>query len=434
MSNLDSVLRAISRLIIAGAFWIASRLSFTIKIHGLAYDTKARRTYIALLHKRDLDPIVMIPTMLSHRRWRAWAGDLHFALRSDAFSTGYLAHLVQSPRWFARLLHPISLQSVLPWLGAHPIEHLHIRPAEDWIRDLLSTEGDMPAGNALSPTFIHLLAATTGQPAQHIEGLPISRLLSWRYEPVIMRAYGPEVLIGPIRRRAEQRLLKVTKQHLSELSAWLENGGSLCGAPEGKLSPDGALSPITASLHRILHAAPPDTRIIPMSVIYDFMTVQRLHIFVDFAPPIEHAPTLPTRDLDARLRQGWLRSARFTCTQLGTRFLVQRSHSAALTFTVEDLARDVQQQAKDLAAAGRHVDARLLRPRDGRKVAEGFLTYALRHGLVRRIDRHKWVSIAQEERVEVWPGEVGYDQMPLTYAMNELQEMLNVDLIADTRK
>src|SRR5205085_1475409 len=175
MSNLDSALRAVSRQIIVGAFWIASRLSFTIEIHGLEYDTRSPRTYIALLHKRDLDPIITIPTVLSHRGWRAMAGDVHFALRSDAFSPGYLAHLVQRPRWFARLLHPISLRSVLPWLGANPVEHLHIRPAEEWIRELLSVEGDMRAGNTLSPTVIQELTATTRQSAQHIEDLPISR-------------------------------------------------------------------------------------------------------------------------------------------------------------------------------------------------------------------------------------------------------------------
>jgi len=360
------------------------------------------------------------------------AGDVHFALRSDAFSPGYLAHLVQRPHWFARLLHPISLRSVLPWLGANPVEHLHIRPAEEWIRELLSAEGDMRVGNALSPTVIQELATATGQTIQHIEELPISRLLSWRYENVVQRAYGAEVFIGPVQRRAEQRLLRMMKQHLADLSAWLESGGSLFGSPEGRLSPDGTLGPVTASLHRVLRAALPDTSIVPMSIIYDFMTVRRLHIFVDFAPAIEHAPTLPTRDLDAQLRTAWLRSARFTCTQLGASFLVQRSHSGALAFTVDDLAKDLNGQATNLAAAGRHVDSRLLRPGDVRKLAEEFLAYALRHGLIRRIDDCKWMSIAQEERVEVWPGEAGYDRMPLTYAMNELQDMLSVGLLADT--
>ena len=432
MSKLNIVLRAICRLIITAAFWIASRLFFTIEVHGVAYDTKAPRSYIALLHRRDLDPIITIPTVLSHRGWRAWAGDVHFALRSDAFSPGYLSHLVQHPRWFAHLLHPISLRSVLPWLGANPVEHLLIRPIEEWIRELLSTEGDMRGGDALSPIIIQALATATSEPAQHIEELPISRLLSWRYESIIRRAYGPEVLIGPIRRRAEQRLLKMAKQHLSELSEWLAGGGSLYGAPEGRLSPDGKLGPVTASLHRVLRAAPADTRIVPMAMTYDFMTVRRLHIFVDFAPAIEYAPTLLTHDLDVQLRTAWLRSAHFTCTQLGSSFLIQRSHSGALAFTVDDLVRELKRQATDLVAAGRHVDARLLGSRDVCNVAEGFLAYALRHGLVRRVDSHKWVSIAQEERVEVWPGEVGYDQMPLSYALNELQEMLSVDMIEDT--
>ena len=432
MKKIESVLRAICRLIIAGAFWIAVRLSFTLEVHGLAYDTKARHTYLALLHKRDLDPIIMIPIVLFHRGWRALAGDVHFALRSDAFSPGYLAHLVQRPHWFAHLLHPISLRTVLPWLCTHPLEHIHIRPLEEWMRELLSTEGDMPARDALSPTAIQTLAAATRQSTQHVENLPISRLMSWRYEQVIQRAYGSEVLVGSIRRRAEQRLLKMVKQHLSDLSTWLESGGTLLGAPEGRLSPDGKLSPLNASLHRVLHGASRDTSIVPISIIYDFMTTRRLHIFVDFAPAIQDAPTLPTHELDAQLRAAWLRSARFTCTQLGAGFLVQKSHSGALAFTVDDLARNLHQQARDLEAAGRHVDSRLLRTSDAHKVAEGFLAYAARHGLVRPVDGCKWKSIAHEENIEVWPGEVSYDQTPLTYAMNELREMLSVDLIADT--
>ena len=433
MSNLESALRAISRKIIGSAFGGASRLFHTVEVHGLEYDTKASRTYIAISHKRDLDPIIIIPIVLSHRGWRAWAGDIHFALRSDGFSPGYLAHLVPRPRWFARLLHPLDLGSVLRWLGAHPVEHLYIRPAEEWIRELIRAEGDLRAGDVLSPSFIGTLVTASGEQAVQIEELPISRLLSWRYHEVVQRAYGPEMLSGATRRHAEQRLLTIVKEHLADLAAWLWSGGSLLGAPEGRLSPDGRPGPITASLHRLLRAGPPDTCIVPISIIYDFMTVQRLRIFVDLAPAIEYAPTLPTRDLDAQLHQAWLRSARFTCTQLGAGFLVQKNREMAPVFTLDELARDLQRQASDLAAEGRHVDERLLRSDEVRKLAQGFLAYARRHSLVRRVDRHKWLPTANEERIEVWPGEVGYDRMPLTYAMNELQEMLSVNLIAETQ-
>jgi len=93
MKNLQLVPVALCRMIIGGTFWVASRLFYSIEFHGLEYDTRAPRTYLAISHRRDLDPIISLPTLLSHWGWRAWAGDIHFVLRDDAFSPGYLAHL-----------------------------------------------------------------------------------------------------------------------------------------------------------------------------------------------------------------------------------------------------------------------------------------------------------------------------------------------------
>src|SRR6266568_6799503 len=100
MKQLRSILIALSRAIIASAFWIATWVAYHVEISGLNYDTKAPRTYLAMSHKRDLDPIVLIPTVVFHRGWRGLAGDVHFVLRSDGFSSGYLARLVMNPRLF----------------------------------------------------------------------------------------------------------------------------------------------------------------------------------------------------------------------------------------------------------------------------------------------------------------------------------------------
>lgn len=143
---------------------------------------------------------------------------------------------------------------------------------------------------------------------------------------------------------------------------WLWQGGSLYGAPEGVLSPDGTLSPITAGLHRLLRASPPETRLVPIFVIYDFMTTRRPRIFVDFAPAIAQAPGLTSAELNARLRRAWPQSAHFTCTQLASGFLSQASDAGARPFTLAELAEHIERRAAELAAAGRHVDRRLLRP------------------------------------------------------------------------
>jgi len=375
----------------------------------------------------------MILALLSHRGWRGWAGDIHFGLRSDAFSTGYLAHLLPHPEWLSHLLHPISIGPILRGLGAHPLEHLHIRPVEEWVRELLQIEGDVRAGDVLAPNLIQDLAATTKEQLQQIEERQLSTLLSWRYHRILCRYCGAEVFIGPARRRAELRVLRTVKGQLTDLAACLWQGASLYGAPEGRLSPNGSLSPITAVLHRILRTGPPDTRIVPIYINYDFMTTKRMHIFIDLAPAIEYAPNLHPQELDARLHKAWLQSAHFTCTQLASGFLLQANRTGNLSFTLDDLARLLELLAKALVAEGRHVDPRLLRSRDARRLATGYLAYAEYHGLVRRIKYHTWLPTISEAVIHVGPGKVGYDQMPLTYAWNDLQGMLSLEPLTQSQ-
>ena len=421
MKRLKSTLYALIRATIASAFWLSTRLLFDVEVHGLAYDPKASRTYYGMSHKRDLDPIVIVPAIVFHRGWRGLAGDVHFALRDDAFSPGYLARITMRPRWFARLIRRFTIGPALCWLGAQPIHDLY-RPAEEWIRELLDLGYDKCVGDILVPAFIEELVTVTGDSG--IGTYNLSRLLDWRYQDALQHFYGPEIILGPARRVLERRIVGQIKEDLAALDTWLWKGGSLYGSPEGRLSPDGKLSSINAGMHRLMETAPPDTSIIPIFIIYDFMTSQKLRIFVDLAPPIEHVPELSSKELDAQLRLGWIQNARFTCTQLASGFLMRASRAGLPSFTLEDLVDDLYQQAVKLSEADRRVDQRLLKPAVVRKRAQGFLEYATRHGLVRRSGNHTWVPTVTETVLQVRLKEVGYDQAPLMYAWNELQEML----------
>ena len=425
MKRLESTLIAITRATIAGAFWVSTSLLFDVEVHGLEYETRTSRTYYGMSHKRDLDPIVIVPRLLFHRGWRGLAGNVHFALRSDGFSPGYLARITMKPRGFARLIRPLNIGPVLRWLGAHPINDLY-RPAEDWIRELQSSGYNGRAGDALAPTFIEELATVTGKPYEEIEAYQLSHLLDWRFQYALQHFYRPEILAGSVRRPLERSIVSRIKEDLAELDAWLLRGGSLYGSPEGRLSPDGRLSPINSGLHRLLEVAPADTRVVPIFIIYDFMTVQKLRIFIDLAPVIEHAPALSPKELDSRLLMAWLQSARFTCTQLASGFLVQASRAGLSSFTLDDLADNLHHFAVTLFESGRHVDQQLLQPRAARKRAAGFLKYAARHGLVRRAGHHTWTPTVTETVLNVRPKEVGFEQAPLMYAWNELQEMLSI--------
>jgi hypothetical protein len=419
------LLIAVCRTIIATAFWIATRLSFHVEVHGLEHDQSQPSTYFGMAHKRDLDPIALIPSIIFHRGWRGMFGGVHFALRGDAFSPGYLARIVMQPRWISHFLRLLSLGTILRWLGTHPTNSL-LRPTEEWIRELLHVEGHVRAGDVLAPIILCELASVTKESCQQVADHPLSHLLSWRYHAALQYFYGSEILLNAARRPIERRQVSRIKQELEDLSAWLASGGSLLGSPEGQLSPDGKLRPINSALHRILRDAPADTRIIPIYLTYDYMTTRRrISIFIDIAPAIEQAPTLAPEVLNAQLRRVWLCSARFTCTQLASGFIHQASQAPIRSFTLDELTLAIHKQAVTLAGAGRHVDRHLLRLNHARKLTTGFLAYAECHALVHRSGSDTWTPSPTQATINVRPMEVAYDSAPLLYSWNELQELLS---------
>src|SRR5260370_42490137 len=134
MKRLQALLVALCRTIIASAFWLAIRLSASLKVSGGEHDTGMPRTYLGMTHKRDIDPFILVPTIVFSRGWKALAKDVRFALRGDGFTRGFLARMVVRPSWLVRLLRPLSVGPILRWLGTYPLEGL-LRPAEEWVRE-----------------------------------------------------------------------------------------------------------------------------------------------------------------------------------------------------------------------------------------------------------------------------------------------------------
>ena len=425
LKKLLSVLSAICRTIIASAFWLAGRIFHAVEVHGVEQDPVAPRTYYGIQHKRDLDPIIILPSAVFHRGWRGLAGDLRFILRSDGFTPGYLARLVMYPRLLSRALRLLAIGPILRWLGAYPVQDL-LRPAEEWVREALQVSAENRVDDVFTSDFIEEFACVVGEDREQIASYRLSHMLAWRYHHALQRYYGSEILVQSMRRRLERRMIERIKESIMELNAWVSGGGSLFGSPEGQLSPDGKVSPISSGLHRTLRHIPSDTSIIPISIMYDFMTVKRMRIFVDFASPIEQASQLPSSELDARLRRAWLRSAHITTTQLASGFLMHTKRKGQTMFTLQDMADSIYHQALELAHIGRSIDRYLLDKNRSRQRTIAFLTYAEHHNLIRQVGMHTWECTFDETPIQVRPREVGYEQSPLVYAWNELEEILSV--------
>ncbi len=426
MKYLKSTLSAISRVVLASAFWIAVNVFHRVEVHGLQHDNGTRPAYFAMCHRRDLDPMVEIPIVLGHRGWRALAGDVRFAMRSDAFSQGFLARIVQRPRWFARFVRLIPLAAILRGLGVFPLENVHMRPAEVWVRDALAVAGDVEIEEALASAFLRQIVKYHGGHGEQAKGQRLSHLLSWRYQQSLQAWQSVDIFREPLRGQMKRFVMAEARQELANIARYIHDGGSLWGAPEGGISSDGHIGTVTASAHRFVRDCPPALCIVPVSISYDFMTTRRSGIFVNVAPVIEHAPLLTQKILDEQLSNAWRLHMHFTCTQLASGFLVQASRTGMLEFTLNDMTRSVEQQASMLAQAGRFVDGQLLYTRTARKLIAGYLRYVERERLVKRVGRNSWIPTIGSLTIEVRPGEYGYRQNPLAYAWNELQDLLSV--------
>jgi hypothetical protein len=420
---------ATGRVTLGAAFATVPRVAFALDVSGLEHARAQPPIYFAISHKRDLDTMAPLGRILFYRGWRSLTSEVRFAMRSDSFEPGFLARAVAVPRWilaFLRLVRPLSVGPILRGLGVYPLTDYSMRPGETWIREYLRVEGDTRAGEVLSPWMIQTLAEATRTDPDTIARLMLSGLLAWRFHDPLQPRVGPNVFAGSAHRRAERRVVEKVKAELEVIGDWMRRGGSLYGSPEGRLSPEGRISPITSGLHRILREAQPDTRLVPIMIVYDFMTTHRKRMFVTLAPPIERVPQVPQRTLDEALRRSWLLAARFTCTQLGAAFLIRRAQLDTEPFTMEECADAIAAEARALAQQGRLVDQRLLTQRGARERARGFLAFATRRGYVRRADRGRWLATPGDLTVDVPAWDVGYRDSPLGYAWNEYNEMIAI--------
>jgi len=226
MKVLKTFLVALCRTIIASAFWLSIRLSTSLTVHGSEHDPAMPRTYLGMTHKRDSDPFFLLPPIVFRHGWRALVNDVRFALRGDGFTRGFLARITKRPAWLVWLLRPISVGPALRWLGTYPTDGL-ARPAEEWVREALSVNGDVQADTILSPAFLQNFAQAAHLSVEQARCLPLSRLLAWRYYAALQKFYGPEMLLGTERRHIERQVVARIHTQLKEIVAYLWQDGSI---------------------------------------------------------------------------------------------------------------------------------------------------------------------------------------------------------------
>jgi hypothetical protein len=188
------LMSATGRLAIGVLLVAAARIVCRMEIHGLERVRRDPVTYMAISHKRDLDTFGPVFPIVRARGWHALIHDVRFAMRGDAFTPHFLSRIVTHPRWLSWLLRPVSVGGLLRCIGLYPMNDLRVRPAEEWVREHLQTEGDAVVGNALNSEFIQYLSANSNVSTLLLEQQALSSLLLWRYHTPMQVYWGSEIL------------------------------------------------------------------------------------------------------------------------------------------------------------------------------------------------------------------------------------------------
>ncbi|MDR7436731.1 MAG: hypothetical protein QN210_12170 [Armatimonadota bacterium] len=388
---------------LGGLFYLVPRVLYEISApHARRYDHRPA-TLIVTNHKRDLDSVILPPTLFFNGVWPK--RPIWFAGREDMFWRGFLATFEVVPRPLRRLLYEMDLRAVLGALRILPVRRFPERTLEEALREVQAVWGDLPAAQ--------VLAAEEARPwiDRYGPDVRLSRLLAWPHRdawrrPATLAAFAP-----PWRPRLSALWRRVVEDQIRALAAVLDAGDVLYLAPEGVISPDGRLHAFRSGFRRILQTVRRPVRVVPACIAYDFMRRGRLRVFIGVGEAMVAGGD--PEEVVARTRRAVAALHTLSCTQVAGGLLWQRLSAGEAAVNLDAFADAVASAARRLAARGLRVDpALLVCPRDRVRTWADFLRgtpYAAVEGDTLRVDPG-WVHHAPPTH---W-------QNPIRYAANEM--------------
>jgi 1-acyl-sn-glycerol-3-phosphate acyltransferase len=312
-----------------------ARLAFRIESHGGAGFRFDRGLLIAVTHRAETDPPILIAELYRHARpWLDRNQRIHFAARDDMFERGFFGGFPLSlPGAARRLLYPLEIGRYLPMVRVHPI----------------GSAKRMKLAQAL-----HRVDPRT----------PLPPIVAVRFEPA-----RPRTAADALRSEfAVQLWQDVDRDSFPLAEAWafraaearaqfgtlvdlMRAGEPLVLFPEGKPSPDGAVGPLQAGVRLLVRRGRP-ARISPWAIAYDPLVRGRTKAIVSLRPQV--APNLdhPDEQVLSELKL----AMPVTCASAVAHALVTGADPAGALDVAVEVAHE----------EGRHVE-RVLQTADGRR-------------------------------------------------------------------
>ena len=165
----------------------------------------------------------------------------------------------------------------------------------------------------------------------------LSSLLSWRYHAPMQVYWGSEIFTGGARRHAEQRVIAELGKSWMMSPPGCTKAGHSTARRKASLSSDGTVSRISSGFHRMLRAAPEGTSVIPIAIIYDFMTTRRLQHVCRGRAPIADVTTLSRVAARSTPADGMApRHALYLLHSWPVAFWSETAEAGSTSFTLDD--------------------------------------------------------------------------------------------------
>jgi hypothetical protein len=357
-------------------------------------------------HKRDWDPLTFATTLYYQRGW--WRPDgrrMAFAGREDMFTPGFLAEIVGNagwPRWAQHLLDLTALKSIIGPLRAYPIARYPEFGIRHYLFEVKREQGNLLLSDVFSDEFLDRIDRWTETLAKRKRLRPsrelrISDVLNWSYRDLLQQRLRPRLLLPEQWQRFKTLQRAKVQQQLQTLAGVLKRGDTLWLAAQGHTTENGAIGNVRLGVDALLTAAPPGTRVLPTNITLDFMTTGRIRVCIAVGPPLEleKAGTSPSAletasERHQRILNGIAQQTVVTMSQVGSRFLWNRLQADQPVFDLKEALAAVAQDVQSLAGQAAHIERGLLDEARRQKRLRAFLTYAVQHGLLRRVSRSSY--------------------------------------------
>ena len=368
------------RYVLYGCFWVLARTVTRLRVKWLDADSEAISGGILVgHHKSDLDAIIALPSLLWSPRTGKAAARGVVVSAEQVFAPGFLSgYAVREPRWLSFLLYPLCVSRIMKAMGWYPIAQGRERYLLSHLIDVLENEGDLPLIEVFERPETYLPGT--------LPGMRIRDVLGWKYRDPLFTMRDFSIFKPAVMDRLQQRHKQRIASSLSFFADTLNNGGIVFVAPHGPAPFDGRLAPFKSGLRQIFQAAQGEVVLIPLNITYDALNRGRVSAFLAMGPFLRASQDWARDRLEQEVRRAILGATTVTLGHLTSYYLRQKALSGECDAPEKEFQAEMREQAKQMAQSGFLVDDRLLNQRSFNRRWHGYISYAIRRGLIRRRD------------------------------------------------